>query len=136
MARFKLFPHKTSTLKTLKNNDNYPSVNEYSGFYTLYQINGGDPKNVTTQIESGRGKTEGLKSTIGTRGSICAHFGWTEKYVVWGIPFIRIQFMMVDQPVYVPNNDDGTISNDNQQPVENTPKNKQAQYKNFLNGLE
>ncbi|WP_214228655.1 hypothetical protein [Pedobacter sp. B4-66] len=47
--------------------------------------------------------------------------------------------MMIDQPVYVPDDpdeDEGTISNDNKKPVENKPKNKQDQYKNFLNGLE
>ncbi len=59
--------------------------------------------------------------------------------MLWGIPWIRIQLMMIDQPVYVPDDpdeDEGTISNDNKKPVENKPKNKQDQYKNFLNGLE
>lgn len=56
--------------------------------------------------------------------------------MLWGIPWIRIQLMMIDQPVYVPDDNEGTISNDNKKPLENKPKTKQGQYKNFLNGLE
>jgi len=41
-----------------------------------------------------------LKSPYGSRGSICAHFGWTYDYLLWGIPWPIVQRMLIDAPSY------------------------------------
>ncbi|NDU97183.1 hypothetical protein [Spirosoma terrae] len=42
----------------------------------------------------------GLKSPFGSRGAICAHYGWSWQYLHWGIRYTIVQRMMIDAPGY------------------------------------
>ncbi|VDH16103.1 Uncharacterised protein [Algoriella xinjiangensis] len=41
-----------------------------------------------------------MKSTYGTRASICAHFSWTLDYLENQIPWSKVIRMMADLPSY------------------------------------
>ncbi|WP_312312137.1 hypothetical protein [Empedobacter brevis] len=49
-----------------------------------------------------------MKSTYGTRASICAHFGWTLDYLENGIPWSKVIRLMADLPSYDYNDDENT----------------------------
>lgn len=42
----------------------------------------------------------GLSSPWGARASICAHFGWTYKYLLWGISWVNVQMFLADLPSF------------------------------------
>lgn len=50
-----------------------------------------------------------MKSTYGTRASICAHFGWTLDYLENHIPWSKVIRLMADLPSY--NYDDDENAN-------------------------
>lgn len=46
------------------------------------------------------------------RGNICAHFGWTYDYLLWGIPWILVSMFIADAPGYeYDNNEDNKSKN-------------------------
>lgn len=46
-----------------------------------------------------------MKTTYGTRASICAHFHWTLDYLENGISWAKVLRMMADLPEYDYNED-------------------------------
>lgn len=67
------------------------------GFLQLYSINVNRPNN---NADSDRGRSRGLSSPHGRRGAICAHMGWTYRYLTEGISWALVQKMMMDAPSY------------------------------------
>ena len=41
-----------------------------------------------------------MRSTYGTRASICDHFNWTVDYLENGISWAKVQRLMADAPSY------------------------------------
>ncbi|WP_262246955.1 hypothetical protein [Parapedobacter soli] len=66
-----------------------------------------DAKDNESQSRPGRGKTKGGLSPQGHRAQVCAHFGWTMQYMLWGISWMQLHKMLVDQPVYEYDEDNG-----------------------------
>lgn len=58
------------------------------GFLQLYSINVNRPNN---NADSDRGRSRGLSSPHGRRGAICAHMGWTYRYLTEGISWALVQ---------------------------------------------
>lgn len=56
-----------------------------------------------------------MKSTYGTRASICNHFNWTLDYLENGISWAKVQRLMADMPSYDYDNKESDSNNNNSQ---------------------
>ena len=43
-----------------------------------------------------------MNSLYGMRGVICERFGWTLDYLENKIPWLKVHYMMIDAPKFVP----------------------------------
>ena len=59
-----------------------------------------DERKQDDKTETDRGRTVGLKSPYGIRGSICKEYGWTWEYLHFGIAWSIVQRILSDAPGY------------------------------------
>ncbi|WP_313386897.1 hypothetical protein [Chishuiella sp.] len=67
-----------------------------------------------------------MRSTYGTRASICNHFNWTLDYLENGISWAKVQRLMADMPSYDYDDKESDSNNNNSQvnkPVKITEQN-------------
>ena len=87
-------------IDTIRNGkyNHYNSLHDgLGGFYKLYQI---ERHPQDDESEPDGGKQLGLKSPYGQLHSIASTYHWTLEYIMWGIPWMVLQRMLIDAPRY------------------------------------
>jgi hypothetical protein len=78
--------------------NHYNSLHDgFRGFYKLYQI---ERNSQGDESEPDRDRQLGLKSPYGQLHSIASTYHWTLEYIMWGIPWMVLQRMLIDAPRY------------------------------------
>lgn len=88
---------EVNTFGNRKNNHYDSFLDGFRGFYQLYQI---ERHTQGDESEPDGGKQLGLKSPYGQLHSIVTTYHWSLDYIMWGVPWMVIQRMLIDAPRY------------------------------------